>query len=247
MERRRGRRPCCAETARAIADGKVVGWFQGRMEWGPRALGNRSILCDPRRADMKELLNRKIKRRESFRPFAPSILREQRAEWFDDGRRRALHGEGVQGPPENRREQIPAVTHVDGTGRLQTVERSTAPRYHDLISRFEEITGVPVRSQHLVQRERADRPHAGRGDRLLPAHRYGPADPRSAAHQQEAQRRLPSPSSPPAIVGGAGVDRSSRSRASAGIGARTAGRGDERGVARYDGRRQLAERDDRGV
>jgi carbamoyltransferase len=74
----------CRKTARAMAEGKVVGWFQGRMEWGPRALGNRSIVCDPRRADMKALLNLKIKRRESFRPFAPSILREAVAEWFEE-------------------------------------------------------------------------------------------------------------------------------------------------------------------
>ena len=131
-----------SETAQAIADGQVVGWFQGRMEWGPRALGNRSILCDPRRADMKELLNRKIKRRESFRPFAPSILREEAGRWFvreDD----VPFMEKVFTVREDRREQIPAVVHVDGSGRLQTVEESTAPRYHALISRFHRITGVP--------------------------------------------------------------------------------------------------------
>ncbi len=130
------------DTAHAIADGQVVGWFQGRMEWGPRALGNRSILCDPRRTDMKELLNRKIKRRESFRPFAPPVLREHEHEWFetDDD---VPFMEKVFRVREDCRERIPAVTHVDGTGRLQTVGRSTAPRYHDLISRFYEITGVP--------------------------------------------------------------------------------------------------------
>jgi carbamoyltransferase len=130
-------------TARAIADGSVIGWFQDRMEWGPRALGNRSILCDPRRADMKDVLNRKIKRRESFRPFAPSVLRENVADWFetDDD---VPFMEKVYRVREDRREQIPAVTHVDGTGRLQTVDRSAAPRYHELISRFHEITGVPA-------------------------------------------------------------------------------------------------------
>jgi len=110
-------------TARAIADGLVVGWFQGRMEWGPRALGNRSILGDPRRADMKSILNLKIKRRESFRPFAPSVLREAVSDWFvrDDDVPFMLQVIPIR--PE-RREQIPAVTHVDGSGRLQTVDRA---------------------------------------------------------------------------------------------------------------------------
>jgi carbamoyltransferase len=131
-----------SETAQAIADGQIVGWFQGRMEWGPRALGNRSILCDPRRSEMKELLNSKIKRRESFRPFAPSILREEAGRWFaqDDD---VPFMEKVFRVREERRAQIPAVVHEDGSGRLQTVERSAAPRYHALISRFYELTGVP--------------------------------------------------------------------------------------------------------
>jgi carbamoyltransferase len=131
------------ETARAIADGLVVGWFQGRMEWGPRALGNRSILGDPRRADMKDILNRKIKRRESFRPFAPSVLREQVAEWFelDDDVPFMMKVFQIR---EEKRAQIPAVTHVDGSGRLQTVYRDTNRRYHDLISTFRELTGVPM-------------------------------------------------------------------------------------------------------
>ena len=132
-----------SSTARAIADGLVVGWFQGRMEWGPRALGNRSILGDPRRADMKNILNIKIKRRESFRPFAPSILREAVADWF-------VHDEDVpfmlQVLPirPERQSQIPAVTHVDGTGRLQTVDSATNPRYYALISAFSALTGVPM-------------------------------------------------------------------------------------------------------
>ena len=106
---------------RAIERGSVVGWFQGRMEWGPRALGNRSILADPRREDMKEILNLKIKRRESFRPFAPSILREHVAEWFetDDDVPFMMQVYQIR---EDRRATIPAVTHVDGSGRLQTVE-----------------------------------------------------------------------------------------------------------------------------
>ncbi|MGC1777278.1 MAG: carbamoyltransferase C-terminal domain-containing protein, partial [Xanthobacteraceae bacterium] len=130
-------------TASAIADGLVVGWFQGRMEWGPRALGGRSILGDPRRADMKNILNLKIKRRESFRPFAPSILREQVANWFtrDDDVPFMLQVFPIR--PE-RREQIPAVTHVDGTGRLQTVDRTSNPRYYALIESFFRLTGVPM-------------------------------------------------------------------------------------------------------
>lgn len=129
--------------ARAVADGLVVGWFQGRMEWGPRALGNRSILADPRRADMKDILNLKIKRRKSFRPFAPSILREAVADWFerDDNVPFMLQVFPIR--PE-RRGQIPAVTHVDGTGRLQTVDRADNPRYYALIEAFGRLTGVPM-------------------------------------------------------------------------------------------------------
>ena len=130
-------------TARAIADGMVVGWFQGRMEWGPRALGNRSILGDPRRADMKNILNLKIKRRESFRPFAPSVLRDAVPDWFvrDDDVPFMLQVIPIR--PE-RRGQIPAVTHVDGTGRLQTVDRASNPRYYALIEAFSRLTGVPM-------------------------------------------------------------------------------------------------------
>jgi carbamoyltransferase len=130
-------------TAEAIADGKVVGWFQGRMEWGPRALGNRSILADPRRADMKEILNAKIKRRESFRPFAPSILREAVADWFEQEDDVPFMMEVFQIRPE-RRAQLPAVTHVDGSGRLQTVHKETNPRYHALISEFARLTSIPI-------------------------------------------------------------------------------------------------------
>jgi carbamoyltransferase len=132
-----------ATTARAIADGLVIGWFQGRMEWGPRALGNRSILGDPRRADMKNILNAKIKRRESFRPFAPSILREAVSDWFerDDDVPFMLQVFPIR--PE-RRGQIPAVTHVDGTGRLQTVDRAGNPRYYAVIEAFSRLTGVPM-------------------------------------------------------------------------------------------------------
>src|SRR5262249_38860309 len=127
----------------AIADGQVIGWFQGRMEWGPRALGNRSILGDPRRADMKDILNLKIKRRESFRPFAPSILPEPGADWFgrEDDVPFLLQLRPIR---PQRRAQIPTVTHVDGTGRLQTVTAADNPRYHALIAAFGRLTGVPI-------------------------------------------------------------------------------------------------------
>jgi len=121
----------------------VVGWFQGRMEWGPRALGNRSILGDPRRADMKDILNLKIKRRESFRPFAPSILREAVDDWFENDDDVPFMMQVFQ-IRAARRGAIPAVTHVDGSGRLQTVSRQTNPRYHRLISAFAGLTGVPL-------------------------------------------------------------------------------------------------------
>ena len=131
------------EIAQAIAQGLIVGWFQGRMEWGPRALGNRSILADPRRADMKEILNLKIKRRESFRPFAPSILREHVADWFetDDDVPFMMQVYQIR---DERRATIPAVTHVDGSGRLQTVQQHTNPRYYRLIEAFRRLTGVPM-------------------------------------------------------------------------------------------------------
>ncbi|MGQ0585687.1 MAG: carbamoyltransferase family protein, partial [Gammaproteobacteria bacterium] len=130
-------------TAQAIAAGKVVGWFQGRMEWGPRALGNRSILCDPRRADMKDILNLKIKRRESFRPFAPSVLREHVAGWFEQDADVSFMTQVFMVRPEQR-PKIPAVTHVDGSGRLQTVSADANPRYHALISEFLKQAGVPM-------------------------------------------------------------------------------------------------------
>jgi len=131
------------KTASAIADGKVIGWFQGRMEWGPRALGNRSIICDPRRADMKDILNQKIKRRESFRPFAPSILREFVKEWFEEDDDVPFMMKVFQ-IRKDKRSIIPAVTHVDGSGRLQTVTMDTNPRYYNLISAFRDITDIPL-------------------------------------------------------------------------------------------------------
>ncbi len=129
--------------ARDIADGLVVGWFQGRMEFGPRALGNRSIIVDPRRAEMKDVLNTRIKKRESFRPFAPSILEECVGEYFEQTHPSPTMLMVYQVRPEQRA-TIPAVTHVDGSGRLQTVSREANPRYYQLISDFNELTGVPV-------------------------------------------------------------------------------------------------------
>ncbi len=131
-----------------LQQGRVIGWFQGRFEWGPRALGNRSILADPRRPDMKDIVNTKIKFREPYRPFAPSVLVEKTNEFFDLPEparhypaRFMLYVVNVK---ETKREVIPAVTHVDGTGRLQTVDRATAPRYYQLIQRFGDATEVPV-------------------------------------------------------------------------------------------------------
>jgi carbamoyltransferase len=133
----------CRRTAASIANGKVVGWFQGRMEWGPRALGNRSILCDPRRADMKAILNAKIKRRESFRPFAPSVLEEAVTEWFEEDDDVPFMMQVFQ-IRDTKRPLIPAVIHVDGSGRLQTVHRRTNPIYYQLIEAFRNLTGVPM-------------------------------------------------------------------------------------------------------
>lgn len=129
--------------AQDIADGLVLGWFQGRMEFGPRALGNRSIVVDPRRADMKEILNERIKKREPFRPFAPSILEERTADYFEQNHP-APTMLMVYQVREEKRAEIPAVTHVDGSGRLQTVSRELNERYYQLISDFNAITGVPV-------------------------------------------------------------------------------------------------------
>ena len=133
----------CARTAQAVADGKVVGWFQGQMEFGPRALGNRSVLADPRRADMKDVLNSRIKHREPFRPFAPAILAGRTAEWFDDAQPSPAMLLVLPFKAEQRA-RVPAVAHVDGSGRLQTVERAHNPRYYGVIEAFERLTGVPI-------------------------------------------------------------------------------------------------------
>jgi carbamoyltransferase len=127
----------------AMCDGKVIGWFQGRMEFGARALGCRSLIADPRRTDMRDIINLKIKFREKFRPFAPSILEETVSDWFEINEP-SPYMEKVFKIRAERRAEIPAVTHVDGSGRLQSVNRETNPRYYDLIQRFYKKTGVPI-------------------------------------------------------------------------------------------------------
>ena len=131
------------EVASRIAAGDVVGWFQGRMEFGPRALGNRSIVVDPRRPDMKDMLNERIKHREPFRPFAPSILAEAAGDWYEQSYSSPFMIL-VYKTRADKRELVPAVNHVDDTGRLQTVEEHVNPRYWRLIKAFESETGVPI-------------------------------------------------------------------------------------------------------
>ncbi|MGH9121933.1 MAG: carbamoyltransferase family protein, partial [Acidimicrobiales bacterium] len=132
-----------AEAAKRLAEGRVVGWFQGRAEAGPRALGARSILADPRRAEMRDVVNFRVKRREWFRPFAPSVLDERGAEFFDN-----YHPSPfmllVLPVRSERQADVPAICHVDGTGRLQGVTRQAAPAFYDLIAHFDALTGVPM-------------------------------------------------------------------------------------------------------
>jgi carbamoyltransferase len=130
-------------TARLVANGLIVGWYQGRMEWGARALGNRSIVADPRRADIRDVINTKIKFRERFRPFAPSVAVEALGQYFEGAVPDPFMIQVYPVRPE-RRSQIPAVTHVDGSGRLQTVDPISNPSYYHLIKEFESLTGVPV-------------------------------------------------------------------------------------------------------
>ncbi len=131
------------KTAIAISKGKIVGWFNGRTEWGPRALGNRSILADPRKKDIKDILNARIKKREHFRPFAPSILEEHAGKWFEYSFPVPFM-EKVYVVRSQKRNLIPAVVHEDGTGRLQTVSKNTNHRYYKLIEQFYRITDIPV-------------------------------------------------------------------------------------------------------
>ncbi|MBY6240514.1 carbamoyltransferase C-terminal domain-containing protein [Methylosinus sp. Sm6] len=134
------------DAADMIADGNIVAWFQGRMEFGPRALGNRSLLADPRRPDTRAILNRRIKHREDFRPFAPAVLAERADEWFDIGPPSPSREFMLFACPAKaeRRDRIPAVIHRDGTARVQIVQRKSNPRFHELISRFFARTGVPL-------------------------------------------------------------------------------------------------------
>jgi carbamoyltransferase len=129
--------------ARMLTDGAIIGWFQGRMEFGPRALGNRSFIADPRRADMRELLNKKVKLREWFRPLAPSMLEEVTTQVFGKPHHDPFMVT-VLNVTEEQKGRIPAVVHVDGTARPQSVSRKTNPRYWQLISEFEKLTGVPM-------------------------------------------------------------------------------------------------------
>lgn len=133
----------CRDAASAIAEGKIVGWFQGRSECGPRSLGNRSILADPRNPGMKDYLNKKVKFREEFRPFAPSVLWEHQKEYFDLDIP-SPYMLMVADILHDKQSIIPAVTHVDGTGRLQTVMKDINPLFHQLIEKFYKITGVPI-------------------------------------------------------------------------------------------------------
>jgi carbamoyltransferase len=129
--------------AQDLAAGRIVGWFQGRFEMGPRALGNRSLLADPRRPEMKDILNQRIKSREPFRPFAPAVLEEQAGRYFELDGPDPFMTKAPRVRPEMRR-IIPAAVHVDGTARVQTVARTANPRYYDLIKAFGDLTGVPV-------------------------------------------------------------------------------------------------------
>lgn len=134
------------KAAQLISEGKIVAWFQGKMEMGPRALGNRSLLADPRRSDMREILNQKVKHREEFRPFAPSVLIEEANKWFKIDAN-SISSDfmlfAYEAKPD-KRQQIPAVVHVDGTSRIQTVSNNSNPLYHELITNFYQITGVPI-------------------------------------------------------------------------------------------------------
>ena len=132
------------EVAQAIADGKIVGWFQGKSESGNRALGNRSILADPRRKDIKDVINSTIKMREDFRPFAPVVLEEHLDNYFDTSGGPSPHMSRIVKVLEDKKSVVPGITHIDGTARIQTVGRPGMPDIYDLVDEFYKITGVPM-------------------------------------------------------------------------------------------------------
>lgn len=136
----KGKKVDLTQLAQAIADGKIVGWFQGKSESGNRALGNRSILADPRNPNIKDIINRTIKQREDFRPFAPSVLEEHYQEYFDTNQPSPYMSRIM--PVKS--DQIPGVTHVDGTARIQTVNKQQNERFYNLINEFYKITGIPM-------------------------------------------------------------------------------------------------------
>ena len=175
-------------TARHIAAGKIVGWFQGRVEWGPRALGNRSILADPRRAEMKDILNRRIKHREIFRPFAPSILEEATGEYFEQTHPSPFMTFAYSVRPE-KRSVIPAPTHVDGTARLQTVSRTRESALLEAAARGRRSHRRSRRAEHVVQRQRADRLPPRRSARLFSPHADGRSGDGQLCSREESRRR----------------------------------------------------------
>jgi carbamoyltransferase len=135
-----------ADAVELLCDGKIIGWFDGGSELGPRALGQRSILCDPRRPDGKETLNRRVKMREAFRPFAPAVLLEEASNWFEfaDTTPESPFMLRVVPVNEEKKEKVPAIVHVDGTGRVQTLTRENNGRFYELVKKFHEKTGVPM-------------------------------------------------------------------------------------------------------
>ena len=162
----------CRDTAKLLSEGNVFGWFQGRSEFGPRALGNRSILADPRKPEMKDILNKRVKHRQAFRPFAPIVLAERANEIFEGDEDSPFMLLAKRVRPEWR-DKIPAIVHVDGTARVQTVRREHNERLWRLLKEFEALTGVPGADQHVVQRQgRADRRDAAGRHELLHPHRH---------------------------------------------------------------------------
>jgi carbamoyltransferase len=133
----------CTDTAKLLADGKVIGWFQGRSEYGPRALGNRSIIADPRTAEMKDILNKRVKHRQAFRPFAPIVLAERLNDVFEGTQESPFMLVAMNVRP-HWRDKIPAIVHVDGTARIQTVREQDNPLLYRLLKEFDALTGVPV-------------------------------------------------------------------------------------------------------